>query len=61
MKNKYLWRIYLYSRYGITKTIGFIWFSENIPLPCINSKYPGKRINGQPTTLSFDLIKIEEE
>ena len=57
---KALWKVYLYSRYGETKTLGYIIHGDD-HVPFISKNYKDTRLNGQGTTVSFDLIELIKE
>jgi len=53
---KALWKVCLYNRYGKTKELGCLWH-EYESVPAVNRKYKGILLEGQPTTVGFDIVE----
>lgn len=56
---KALWKVQLYNRYGEVKDVGsIIHVYEEVP--AVSRKYKGYLIDGQPCSVSFDVIEKYE-
>lgn len=56
-----LWKLYAYSRYGETKTIGYLYYTDSRPDACIDFSKFNAEIEGQPCCLSFDIVSRKED